>query len=146
MQPLFLLINLEFYSEIALSRKPFGIGHMYLYNLFPRMAHTMTSKNTDPSSWDTLHRKRFFLFLIQFWSIRLISQFYDHFTDGRTPWKGDQLITTPLPKHRINAYTHQTSMPYVGFEPTIAASEWAKTVHALDSSVTVTSRLRLIKQ
>jgi hypothetical protein len=30
-------------------------------------------------------------------------------------------------------------MPSVGFEPTIAASERAKTVHALDRSATVTS-------
>jgi hypothetical protein len=38
------------------------------------------------------------------------------FTDGRTPWTGDQLVTRPLPKHRTtqtqkNAHTHQTSMP-----------------------------------
>jgi ATP-dependent RNA circularization protein (DNA/RNA ligase family) len=31
----------------------------------------------------------------------------------------------------------QKSMPWVGFEPTIAALERAKTVHALDSAVTV---------
>jgi hypothetical protein len=41
-------------------------------------------------------------------------------------------------KHRINTYTHQTSMSYVGFEPTIPASERAKTAHALDRSATVT--------
>jgi hypothetical protein len=29
-------------------------------------------------------------------------------------------------------------MPWVGFESTIPASEWAKTVHALDRSATVT--------
>jgi hypothetical protein len=31
-------------------------------------------------------------------------------------------------------------MPWVGFEPTIPASERAKTVHALDRSATVTGR------
>jgi hypothetical protein len=46
------------------------------------------------------------------------------FTDGRTPWTGDQLVARPLPKYRTtqtqkNAHTHQTSMPWVGFEPTI---------------------------
>jgi hypothetical protein len=41
-------------------------------------------------------------------------------------------------KHRINTYTHQTSMSWVGFELTIPASERAKTVHALDRSATVT--------
>jgi FAD synthase len=39
-------------------------------------------------------------------------------------------------KHKQNKRT-QTSMPQVGFEPTIPASERAKTVHALDRSLTV---------
>jgi hypothetical protein len=39
------------YSEIALSRKPFGIGHMYIYTFLL----TMTSQNIDLSSWDTLY-------------------------------------------------------------------------------------------
>jgi hypothetical protein len=42
-------------------------------------------------------------------------------------------------QHKQNKRTHtQTSMPQVGFEPTIPASERAKTVHALDRSATVT--------
>jgi hypothetical protein len=47
-------------------------------------------------------------------------------------------------KHRINAYTQQTSMPWVGFEPTIAAPEQAKAVNALDRATTVTPKARLI--
>jgi hypothetical protein len=43
------------YSETALSRKPFGIGHMYIYTLLLRMTDTMTSQNIDLSSWDTLY-------------------------------------------------------------------------------------------
>jgi hypothetical protein len=43
------------YSEIALSRKPFGIGHMYIYTFWLRMADTMTSQNIDLSCWDTLY-------------------------------------------------------------------------------------------
>jgi hypothetical protein len=43
------------YSEIAQSRKPFGIGHMYIYNFLLRVAETMTSQNIDLSSWDTLY-------------------------------------------------------------------------------------------
>jgi hypothetical protein len=35
-------------------------------------------------------------------------------------------------------HKHQTSMPWVGFEPTIAASERAKTVHGSDRSASVT--------
>jgi hypothetical protein len=42
----------------------------------------------------------FSLLLLPLWSIRLIYQFLDHFTDNRTPWMGDQLIARPLPKHR----------------------------------------------
>ena len=42
------------YSAIALSQKPFGIGHMYLYTFLLRMADTMDSQNIDISSWDTL--------------------------------------------------------------------------------------------
>jgi hypothetical protein len=41
------------YSEIALSRKPFGIGYMYIYTFVLRMTDTMTSQNIDLSSWDT---------------------------------------------------------------------------------------------
>jgi hypothetical protein len=45
-------------------------------------------------------------------------------------------------KHRINAYTHQTSMPWVGFEPTIPAFERAKTIHASDRAATVIGSVR----
>jgi hypothetical protein len=47
-------------------------------------------------------------------------------------------------KHRINTYTYQTSMPCMGFEPTIPASERAKTVHTLDSWATVTGKFHII--
>jgi hypothetical protein len=55
------------------------------------------------------------------------------YTDGRTPWTSNQPVARPLPTHRTtqtqNKRTHtQTSMPRVGFEPTIPASERAKTV------------------
>jgi hypothetical protein len=49
----------------------------------------------------------------------------------------------PVHKHRkTHTYTHkhQTSMPWVGLEPTIPASERAKTVHVLDRSATVTGQ------
>jgi hypothetical protein len=50
-------------------------------------------------------------------------------------------LNTGQHKHRINTYTHQTFMPCVGFEPTIPASERAKTVYVLDRSATVTGGL-----
>jgi hypothetical protein len=65
--------------------------------------------------------------------------------DGRTPWTSDEIIAKPLPKYRINAYTHQTPMPCVGFEATIPVSERAKVVHALDRSATVTGIKKPIK-
>jgi hypothetical protein len=43
------------YSEIAVSRKPFEIGQMYVYILLFRMADTVTSQNIDLSSRDTLY-------------------------------------------------------------------------------------------
>jgi hypothetical protein len=41
-----------------------------------------------------------FFLLLPVWSIGLISQFLDHFTDSMTPWTGDQLVARLLPKHR----------------------------------------------
>jgi hypothetical protein len=38
--------------------------------------------------------------MLPLWSRGLISQFLGHFTDGGTPWTGDQLVARPLPKHR----------------------------------------------
>jgi hypothetical protein len=53
---------------------------------------------------------------------------------------GDQSVARPLPARRITQTQNkrtQTSMLKVGFEPTIPASERAKTVHALDRTATV---------
>jgi hypothetical protein len=47
-------------------------------------------------------------------------------------------LNTGQHKHRISTYTHQTPMPCLGFEPTIPASEQAKTVHAFGRSATMT--------
>jgi hypothetical protein len=43
------------YSEIALPRKPFRIGHMYIYiyTFLLRMTDFTTSQNIELSSWDT---------------------------------------------------------------------------------------------
>jgi hypothetical protein len=43
------------YNEIALSRKLFGIEHMYIYTFLLRMTDIMTSQNIDVCSHDTLH-------------------------------------------------------------------------------------------
>jgi hypothetical protein len=71
-------------------------------------------------------------------------QFRNHFSQtvgllGRviSPSQGGHLNTRQH-KHRINTYTHQTFMPWVGFKSMIPASERAKTVHALDLAAAVT--------
>jgi hypothetical protein len=71
-------------------------------------------------------------------------QFRNHFSQtvgllGRViSTSQGRYLHTGQHKHRINAYTHQISMPWVGFEPTITASGRAKTVLALDRAATVT--------
>jgi hypothetical protein len=67
-------------------------------------------------------------------------QFINLYTVSRTSWTGDQPVARPLPTHRATQTQNkrtQTSMPRVGFEPTIPVFEWAKTVHALDRASTV---------
>jgi hypothetical protein len=34
------------------------------------------------------------------WALASDFQFHDNFTDGRTPWTGDQLVARPLPKYK----------------------------------------------
>jgi hypothetical protein len=70
---------------------------------------------------------RFFSFLILY-------------TVGRTSWTGNQPVARPLPNHRTTQTQNkctQTSILWVGFEPTIPAFERGKTVHTLDRSATV---------
>jgi hypothetical protein len=76
------------------------------------------------------------------WALGSDFQFRNHFTGllGRVISSSQGLyLNTWQHKHRINTYTYQTYMPCVGFEPTIPASEEAKTVYALDRLATVKS-------
>jgi hypothetical protein len=69
-----------------------------------------------------------------------IFQFFNRYTIGTTPWTGDQHVARPLPTHRTTQIQNkrtQTSMPRVGFEPTIPVFEWAMTVLALVRAATV---------
>jgi hypothetical protein len=69
------------------------------------------------------------------------SSFLILYTVGRTTCTGDEPVARPLPTHRTTQTRNkrtQTSMTWVGFEPTIPAFERAKTVHALDRGTTVT--------
>jgi hypothetical protein len=54
------------------------------------------------------------------------------YTVDRTPRTSDQPVARPLPTHRTTQTQNkrtQSSVPWVGFEPTIPAFEGAKTVH-----------------
>jgi hypothetical protein len=63
-------------------------------------------------------------------------QFLNHSTVGRTPWTRDQPVARPLSTQTQNK-RRQTSIPWVGFEPTIPVFERAKTVHACDRNAYV---------
>jgi hypothetical protein len=66
--------------------------------------------------------------------------FFIFYTVCTTPWTGDKPVVRPLPTRRTvqtqNKRT-QTSMPWMGFEPTIPVFERAMTVHVLDCAATV---------
>jgi hypothetical protein len=54
------------YSQMALSRKTFGIGHMFKKSFLLRMTDTMTSQNIDLSSWDTLYINKPYVEFLRF--------------------------------------------------------------------------------
>jgi hypothetical protein len=66
--------------------------------------------------------------------------FFIFYSVGGAPWTGDQTVARSLPTHRTaqteNKRT-QTSMPEVGFEPTVSVFERANTVHTLERATTV---------
>jgi hypothetical protein len=67
-------------------------------------------------------------------------QFLNLYILGRTPWTGDQPVARPVPTDRTTQTQNkrtQTSVPRIGFEPTIPVLERTKTVHASDRSATV---------
>jgi hypothetical protein len=84
----------------------------------------------------------FFFLLRSLRSTGLISQFLDHSHTigllGRVISSSQGLYLNTGQHKRRKTHTHQTTMPWVGFEPAIPAFERVKTVHALDRSATVT--------
>jgi hypothetical protein len=67
----------------------------------------------------------------------LFFNFSIFYTVGMASWTGDQPVARPLPAHRTTQTQNkrtQTSMPQVGFEPTISAFEREKAVHAFTRS------------
>jgi hypothetical protein len=118
--------------------------NLYLYQLKPHVVSVSCCHFFIPCSFFaqfpriSIERALLFFFSLSLalqppWALASDFQFHDYFTDGRTPWTSDQLVARPLPKHRTtetqNKHEH---IPCVGFEPTIPASERAKTVHGSD--------------
>jgi hypothetical protein len=102
------------------------------------------SETRNLSSNNFFPRSYFFIYLsIALHPFSDLGRFFSFLilhTFGRTPWNGDQPAARPLPTHRTTQTQNkriQTSMPRVGFEPTIQVFERAKTVHALDRAVTL---------
>jgi hypothetical protein len=62
----------------------------------------------------------------RFWSIGLSFLSFLIRDVGRTPWTGDQLVAR---NRKTHTHPQIPSMPWVGFECTVPASERAKTVH-----------------
>jgi hypothetical protein len=85
------------------------------------------------------HTSSFFLYGSRaLWTLAAFSV-SNLYTVDRTPWMWHQPVARPLPTHRATETQNertQTSMPWVGFKPTIPVFERAKTVHALDCVVT----------
>jgi hypothetical protein len=74
------------------------------------------------------------------WTLAAFSVSSSFYTVGMIPWAGDQPVARPLPSPRTaktqNKRT-QTSIPQVGFQPTIPVFKQAKTLYALDRAATV---------
>jgi hypothetical protein len=74
-------------------------------------------------------------------------QFFNIYIVGRTPWRGDQSVARPLPGRRTTQTQNictQTAMHRMVFEPQIPVFERSKTIHALDSAVTVICKYNVI--
>jgi hypothetical protein len=151
--------------RIALSRKTFGMGHVYIYTFLFRMTDTVTfPPGTSVHRWmvgsktgkNQLWYNR--VTILAFASVWLVCSCCSHLKHRASVKRFVSLqflnlrysvgllgrvfsssqgcyLTQTQNKHR------QTSMPRVGFEPTIPAFERENTVHALDRAVTVNGHL-----
>jgi hypothetical protein len=103
---------------------------------YERTSTFIESCKAEPVLWEAAHSRHYSSFIHQWLYSPLLGPglffiFVIFFTDGRTPWTGDQPVARPLPTHRTTQ---------VGFEPTIPSFERAKMVDPLDRAATVISR------
>jgi hypothetical protein len=109
---------------------------------FPLVRNTFYYCQLMVTLWAELYVLHTFLLLlygievVSFSSVLIISH-----TVGLLGWvissSQGLYLNTGRHKYRINTYTYKTTMPFVGFEPMMPASERVKAVHALDRSATV---------
>jgi hypothetical protein len=79
-------------------------------------------------------RTVYLLLYSPFAGLRPLFRFFIFYTDDRIPWTGAQPIARPLPTRRTTQTQNkriETSMPRMGFEPTIQCSS-ERRVHVLD--------------
>jgi hypothetical protein len=137
------------YGKNQMLLKSNGLNYTYLslaFRFLLRLFSVLTDAN-DQFSWITfkLIIQPIIYLSIYLWLCSPCGpwprfQLLNLYTVGRTPWTGDQPVTRPLPTHGTTQTQNkrtQTSMPWVGFEPTIPAFERAKAIHALDRAATV---------
>jgi hypothetical protein len=116
-------------TKMSLSRKPFGIGHMFIESFLLRMTDTMTSQNIVLSSWDTLYFQKkncrknqntHFVFSNFFFrkSYRLWDDMEKYCTAGHniviTIWR--RRIACWIPKD-TNTHTHSGCVILTAFPP-----------------------------
>jgi hypothetical protein len=105
-----------------------GVGNQIL-------ASTLNFTSTSSSRLHG-HFSLAFSFSLNFVRPWPLFQFFNPIHSRRTPLTGDQPVARPIHTQTQIKLT-QTSMPWVGFEPTIPAFEGAKTVQTSDPAVTV---------
>jgi hypothetical protein len=72
--------------------------------------------------------------VVLYWTLAAFCSFLIFYTVGRTPWTEDKPVARPLPTHRTTETQNkrtQTSVPQVGFEPTVPVFERAQTARPL---------------
>jgi hypothetical protein len=126
---------------VLLEEGIFWICWMEWYKGYMRFA-VLSNLNALWNVWFTV---KIFIWLWLYGSCGIFPsfQFLNLYTVGRTPLTGDQPDARSLPTHRTTPTQNkrtQTSMPSVGFEPTIPVFERVKTFHALDRAGTVIVR------
>jgi hypothetical protein len=127
---LYVLYQWIFYTDDRGSKSLWTLESIY---------QTLRSHRAEDRSLHTIS-----LWLFSLLDLARFSSFLILYTDGRTPWTGDQPVARPPPTQRTTQTQNkrtQTSIPRVGFKPTAPVFERTKTVHVLERAATVISGL-----